>query len=92
MTVSSGFAIKLLNNDSILVDTVSSTRRAAIVNWLHVYGGWTPRGHASDAEIEREWMTRKTQHVSHPIFRVITDIKSFDVVEIEIAEKVTSAS
>lgn len=92
MTSCTGFAIKRLNDDSILIDTVSPTRRAAIVNWLHVYGGWTPRGHTSDAEIEREWVARKTQHVSHPIFRVITDIKSFEVIEIEVAEKVASAS
>lgn len=52
-----GWAV--VDNGKILVDTVSSTRRAAIVNYLVVYKGIRIFDSYSDAKIEELWAGNK---------------------------------
>lgn len=49
----SGWAVR--DRAGLRVRTVSDTRRGAIVNWLHTYGGVTPLNVWTDDKIEDVW-------------------------------------
>lgn len=55
-----GYAVAI-ENQTILVATVSPTRRAALVNWLSLNVGLTPNW-ATDEQIERSWVQHGPLH------------------------------
>ena len=59
MTEATAWAV--IDGDSGLpiAATVSAERRAAIVNWLCIYGGIMPLNSWTDERIEREWQARR---------------------------------
>ena len=81
MSIVSGWAIKEGGTNKILPNTVSATRRAAIVNWLVTAVQLPVTNDWSDEQIEQVWRLR--QHVADntPAVRLA------EAIEIEIREK-----
>lgn len=64
-----GFAVR--SNDELLVNTVSNTRRATIVNWLVTERGLLVHVGWSDEEIEMAWqLQRQTDGVLPTVVEV----------------------
>lgn len=59
MTEATAWAVMDGDNGRPIAATVSAERRAAIVNWLCIYGGVTPLNSWTDDRIEREWTARR---------------------------------
>lgn len=82
MNNTSGWAVR--NGAELYVNTISATRRAAIVNWLVVCGGAYVTNDHTDEQIEMLW---------HSVKSMIRDASgvsfgnSVDVIEVEIFAK-----
>lgn len=58
--MATGFAINEVGGGGILIDTVSSTRRAALVNWLMVAAGVEVTMAWTDDMIEQAWRSMRS--------------------------------
>lgn len=62
-----GWAVIKTPEFEILVNTVSETRRGAIVNWLHTEGGVHVLNSYDDLTIERIWNARTAEVLVVPV-------------------------
>jgi hypothetical protein len=69
-------------NDEILISTISSTRRAAIVNWLVVGPNVFPMNSWTDEMIEDAW--ERARHP--PRWPVTVEVRKFAMVATDITD------